>query len=84
MNHLVELLDGKNSKIEYVPKRPGEPDCTWADISKITKELGWEPQIAFKDGVRMMLDDINHWQDAPLWDKRSIENATRSWFEYLS
>lgn len=84
VNHLVDLLDGENSSIEYVPKRPGEPDCTWADISKITKELGWEPQVAFKDGVQMMLEDINHWQDAPLWDKGSIETATRSWFEYLS
>ncbi|NDH67801.1 MAG: NAD-dependent epimerase/dehydratase family protein [Gammaproteobacteria bacterium] len=84
VNHLVDLLDGKNSNIEYVPKRPGEPDCTWADISKITKELGWEPKVAFKEGVQMMLDDIDHWQDAPLWDKSSIETATRSWFEYLS
>ncbi|MCX7119883.1 MAG: GDP-mannose 4,6-dehydratase, partial [Legionellales bacterium] len=84
VNHLVDLLDGKNSNIEYVPKRPGEPDCTWADISKIRKELGWEPKVAFKEGVQMMLDDIDHWQDAPLWDKSSIETATRSWFEYLS
>ena len=33
INRLVELLGGD---ITYIPKRPGEPDCTWADISKAT------------------------------------------------
>jgi UDP-glucose 4-epimerase len=82
INHLVELLGG--GAIDYVPKRPGEPDCTWADISKITTELGWQPTVAFADGVAKMVADIEHWQDAPLWDKNSIANATRTWFEYLS
>ena len=42
VNRLVELLEGE--KI-YIPSRPGEPDCTWANIAKITSELGWEPLI---------------------------------------
>ena len=48
VNRLVELLGGE--KI-HIPKRPGEPDCTWADISSITKELGWRPQVSFEEGV---------------------------------
>lgn len=82
INRLVELLGG--GKIEYVPKRPGEPDCTWADISKITRQLNWTPQISFEEGVAKMLMDINHWKDAPLWNPESIAKATRTWFEYLS
>lgn len=82
INYLVELLGG--GAVDYLPKRPGEPDCTWADITKITTELGWIPQISFADGVQMMLADIDHWQDAPLWDKNSIATATQTWFEYLS
>lgn len=82
INYLVELLEG--SEVDYLPKRPGEPDCTWADISKITRELGWSPEVSFADGVRMMLSEINHWQDAPLWDKHSIAKATKTWFEHLS
>ena len=37
VNTLIKLL-GKN-KVVNIPKRPGEPDCTFADISKILKKL---------------------------------------------
>ena len=67
----------------YIPKRPGEPDCTWADISKIKKQLRWEPNVSFDDGVRMMLETINAWEDAPLWDPESIQEATVDWFKYM-
>jgi len=80
INYLVELLDGEKV---YIPKRPGEPDCTWADISKIKKQLQWEPNVSFDDGVRMMLETINAWEDAPLWDAESIKEATVDWFKYM-
>jgi UDP-glucose 4-epimerase len=80
INHLVELLGGD---VVHVPKRPGEPDCTFADISKIRKVLGWEPKVDFTEGVSRMLADIVHWRDAPLWDQASIAQATRTWFQYL-
>ncbi|HVI12371.1 MAG TPA: GDP-mannose 4,6-dehydratase [Pseudolabrys sp.] len=80
INHLVELLGGD---VVHVPKRPGEPDCTFADISKIRKVLGWEPKVDFTEGVSRMLADIVHWRDAPLWDQASIAQVTRTWFQYL-
>ncbi len=80
VNQLVELLGGE--KI-HIPKRPGEPDCTFADINAIKKELNWEPKIDFKTGVKELLKDINRFKDAPLWDKKSIEKATSDWFKYL-
>ncbi len=81
VNRLVELLGGEKIRI---PKRPGEPDCTWADISRITSELGWHPQVSFEEGVDKILADINYWRNAPLWDPDSIATATKTWFEYLS
>jgi len=81
VNELVSYLGGN---IEYIPKRPGEPDCTFADISKITSHLGWEPKVSFHDGVRRMLDSIQMWKDAPVWDRESIKDATKDWFQYLS
>jgi UDP-glucose 4-epimerase len=80
VNKLVEILGGD---VVYIPKRPGEPDCTWANIDKITTSIGWRPKVAFEDGVRRMLADIELWRDAPLWDPNSIARATEKWFRYL-
>jgi UDP-glucose 4-epimerase len=80
VNRLVELLGGE--KI-YIPSRPGEPDCTWANIAKITSELGWKPDISFEDGVDQILKNIDYWKDAPLWDPNSIADATKTWFKFM-
>jgi UDP-glucose 4-epimerase len=77
VNRLVELLGGP---AVHVPKRPGEPDCTWADISKVQRMLGWEPKVSFEDGVATMLRHIDYWRQAPVWDVASIRAATQSWF----
>jgi UDP-glucose 4-epimerase len=66
-----------------IPKRPGEPDCTFADIKKISQVLSWQPKVSFEKGVRIMLENMNHWQDAPIWDEKSIAEATKDWFAYL-
>ena len=80
VNYLVELIGG--DKI-YIPKRPGEPDCTWANITKLTNELGWKPEISFDEGVGKMMAEINVWKDAPLWNPENIADATQTWFKYL-
>ena len=81
VNKLVSLLDGK---VVYIPKRPGEPDCTYADISKITSELYWKPTVSFEEGVNRLMQEIDYWKEAPLWDTQSIAKATETWFKYLS
>jgi UDP-glucose 4-epimerase len=80
VNTLVKLLGGKTT---HIPKRPGEPDKTQADIRKIKKLLGWKPKVRFADGVKIMLDNIDYWQSAPLWTPHEIEKATQEWFSYL-
>jgi UDP-glucose 4-epimerase len=77
---LVELIGGP---VVHIPKRPGEPDVTWANIGKITRDLGWKPQVSFDDGVVRMMAEIQNWRDAPLWDPASIAKATKTWFEAL-
>lgn len=81
INRLVELLGAQNTV--HVPKRPGEPDCTWADVTRIQRELGWSACVSFEDGVRRMLDAIDHWRNAPVWTPDKIAEATTSWFHYL-
>ena len=80
INRLVELLGGEKT---YIPKRPGEPDCTFADTTKIRRILGWEPQTSFEEGVQTMLDHIDYWREAPLWTPDKIAEATKDWFKYL-
>jgi len=81
INRLVELLGGA---VEYIPKRPGEPDCTFGDIAKISRLLGWEARISFEEGVGRMVSNIADWKDAPVWNPAQIGEATEAWFRYLS
>jgi UDP-glucose 4-epimerase len=80
VNKLVELLGGD---VLYIPKRPGEPECTWADIRKITQQLGWKQEISFEEGVQAILDNITYWKEAPLWTPDKIQQATQLWFQSL-
>lgn len=81
---IIKLAKMLGKEFVYLPKRPGEPHCTWADISKIKREIKWKPSISFKHGVNKMLLNIKDWKNAPLWDNSSIKKATNTWFKYLS
>ena len=81
INHLVELLGGP---AVHVPKRPGEPDCTHADCSRIRSLLGWKPTVSFEEGVRILLSNLEAWRNAPVWTPESIEKATQLWFNHLT
>lgn len=80
VNRLVELLGGE---VVHIPKRPGEPDCTFAAVEKIETLLNWKAKVTFEAGVGTMLNNINDWKDAPVWDPSSISQATQAWFQHL-
>lgn len=80
INYLAKLIGGKKV---YIPRRPGEPDSTHADITKIKKLLKWKPFVSFEEGVKIMLDNIDYWKYAPLWTPEAIKVATKDWFRYL-
>ncbi|HXP96682.1 MAG TPA: SDR family oxidoreductase [Telmatospirillum sp.] len=80
VNRLVELLGGD---VTYIPKRPGEPACTFADTSRIQSRLDWRPRITLEEGVERLLGTIDYWKEAPLWTVEKIGEATRDWFKYL-
>ena len=80
VNGIVKLLGCKSINI---PKRPGEPDLTSANINKIKKELNWKPKVSIKQGIKNLLNEINYWDSAPVWTPKKIKIATKDWFKYL-
>jgi len=80
VNSLLNYIGGKKM---FIPKRPGEPEITHANISSIKRELKWQPTISLKKGIEKVLEKINYWQSAPLWTPKKIEKSTKNWFKYL-
>lgn len=80
VNYLVNLIGGK--KI-FIPKRPGEPDKTHANIDLIKKKLNWRPNINLEKGIKIVLKNIDYWKNAPLWTPKKISSATKEWFKFL-
>lgn len=81
VNRIVEIL-GSNSVV-HIPKRPGEPDCTFADTTRITSDLGWKAEVPIEAGVAELMRNLDHWRDAPVWTSDKIAEATQDWFRYI-
>lgn len=80
VNRLCQLLEGE---VIHIPKRPGEPDCTYADTAKIESMLKWKAKVSLEEGVAEILKHIDYWREAPVWNADSINEATKDWFKYL-
>ncbi len=80
VNRLIGQLGGE---VVHIPRRPGEPDVTFADIRKIQDMLGWCAKVPFDEGVKRMLEHIELYRDAPVWEPDAIAEATADWFRYL-
>jgi UDP-glucose 4-epimerase len=81
VNRLVELIGPK--EVAYIPKRPGEPDCTFADTTRISEELGWKAEVSIEAGVANLMANLEYWRDAPVWTPDRIAEATEDWFKYI-
>lgn len=80
VNYLAKLIKGKKV---FIPKRPGEPNITFAKIKKFENTMKWKPSVTIEDGIKRVLKDINYWNKAPVWTKDKIKKATKSWFKFL-
>ena len=80
VNFVANKIGGK--KI-FIPKRPGEPDKSQADIKKISQNLKWKPKISLDKGINLLLKNISDWKSAPVWTPAKISVKTKKWFQYL-
>jgi len=80
INQIAKILKGDTT---HIPKRPGEPDVTFADIKEIKTDLNWSPSVSIEEGIKILLNNIEYWRNAPVWTPKSISEATRDWFKYL-
>ena len=53
--------------IQFVTDRPGHDFRYAMNIQKITNDLGWQPQVTFKQGLA---DTIQWYQDNDAWLQR--------------
>jgi len=80
VNEIAKVISKK--KI-FIPKRPGEPDRSKANIKKAKSILKWKPKIKVGDGIKIMLNNLDYWKNAPVWNKKTISVATKVWFKFL-
>ena len=81
VNSVANIIGGNKVKI---PKRPGEPDRSLADITKIKSHFNWQPKLSIDEGIKILLKNINDWKEAPVWTPETIKEETKSWFTLLS
>ena len=53
INAIAEIFGGTK---KFIPKRPGEPKNSLADISKIKKKINWKPNISIEQGINNLLN----------------------------
>ena len=52
INKIANLFGGKKT---FIPKRPREPKRSLANISKIKKDINWNPTITIQEGIKRLL-----------------------------
>ena len=74
-DRVLELTGKPESLKTIVPDRPGHDRRYLLDSSKIARELGWEPEIGFDDGLRETVEwyaENRAWWE-PLRERLQVE-----------
>jgi CDP-paratose 2-epimerase len=53
---MIKTITGKKSHLSFAEWRPSDQKVYISDISKIKKDLGWEPKVAPSEGVKQIVE----------------------------
>jgi dTDP-glucose 4,6-dehydratase len=76
--NLLNIMGKSPSLIRYVPDRPGHDRRYAIDCSKIERELGWRPQIAFEQGLR---ETVRWYVEHPDWIAHIRNGEYRQYYQ---
>lgn len=79
IKQVAEIIGGERCEIQ---ERYGEPRCIYANNSKL-RRIGWSPKTDIGTGVKIMMENLDYWKGAKVWDPSSIEMETATWQKYL-
>jgi UDP-glucuronate 4-epimerase len=51
----IEKTLGKTAKKNFMPIQPGDVPATWADVSDLTRDLGYKPNTPIQEGVNRFI-----------------------------
>ena len=50
---LMEQALGKTTSKNMLPAQPGDVEATWADITSLTADTGYDPKISLQQGIKL-------------------------------
>jgi len=59
LTRFIEALEealGKTAEKDWMPIQPGDVEKTWADVSALRKDFGYNPGTPVEDGIRKFVD----------------------------
>lgn len=62
--YLIEVLEnclGRKAEKKFLPMQPGDVPATFADVSDLTRDVGFKPSTSIEDGVRRFTDWYVHY-----------------------
>jgi UDP-glucuronate 4-epimerase len=59
LNRMIAMIEqslGKKAELRWLPDQAGDVPITYADISKASQMLGYEPHVRFEEGVQRFVE----------------------------
>ena len=75
---IIDAVGASRDLIQFVTDRPGHDFRYAMNIQKITNDLGWQPQVTFKQGLA---DTIQWYQDNDAWLQRVISGEYQDYMK---